>query len=316
MVLKCRACIQERQNPREPLVESECPARPWQKLGTDLFVLKGKTYLVVVDYFSRYVEVAQLSNTKSTDIIVQLKSIFARHGIPEELMSDNGPQFSGQDFTQFADTYGFRHITSSPKFPQSNGEAGCAVQTAKGLLKKASDPYLLAYRTTPLQSGFSPAQLLMGRRLRTTVPTLPSRLDPAVPSVGDFVHKERAKKELEAERYNRRHCAKLLSDLVPEEHVWVTDAKESGTVLQNHTSPRSYLVNMPKGVVRRNRQHLIPLLSHASDGDVAEQQELPETNNQQVSTSPGKTPETLPTGTATLRTRSGRAVVKPERLNL
>uniref|UniRef100_A0A3Q3IR53 Integrase catalytic domain-containing protein n=1 Tax=Monopterus albus TaxID=43700 RepID=A0A3Q3IR53_MONAL len=313
MVLKCRACIQERQNPKEPLVASECPARPWQKLGTDLFVLKGKTYLVVVDYFSRYVEVAQLCNTKSTDIIVQLKSIFAQHGIPEELMSDNGPQFSGQDFTQFADTYGFRHITSSPKFLQSNGEAE---RMAKSLLKKASDPYLLAYRTTPLQSGFSPAHLLMGRRLRTTVPTLPSRLDPAVPSVGDFVGKERAKKELEAERYNWRHRAKLLSDLVPGAHVWVTDAKESGTVLQNHTSPRSYLVNMPKGVVRRNRQHLIPLLSHASDGDVAEQQELPETNNQQVSTSPGKTPETLPTGTATLTQDKVWESCKPERLNL
>lgn len=67
------------------------------------------------------------------DIIVPLKSIFARHGIPE--MSDNGPQFSGQAFTSFADSYGFRLITSSPRFPQSNGEAERMVQTVKNLLK-------------------------------------------------------------------------------------------------------------------------------------------------------------------------------------
>ena len=71
---------------------SECPGRPWQKLGADLFLLGRKTYLLVVDYFSRYVEIAGLglglSHTRSIDVIVHLKSIFARHGIPEVLMSD------------------------------------------------------------------------------------------------------------------------------------------------------------------------------------------------------------------------------------
>uniref|UniRef100_A0A7N8YPR4 Integrase catalytic domain-containing protein n=1 Tax=Mastacembelus armatus TaxID=205130 RepID=A0A7N8YPR4_9TELE len=275
-------------------------------------------YLVVVDYFSRYVEIAQLSNTKSTDVIVHLKSIFARHGIPEVLMSDNGPQFSGQDFTHFASTYGFNHITSSPKFPQSNGEAERAVQTVKGLLKKASDPYLalLAYRATPLQSGFSPAQLLMGRRLRTTVPTLPSQLDPALPDMHVFARKEKEKRIMDTEYYNRRHRARPLSDLVPGEHVWITDAKESGTVLQNHTSPRSYLVDVPNGVVRRNRQHLIPLHTHTSEGAALEQQERPKTITEQVSVSPEKIASKASGVTATPRTRSGRAIVKPDRLNL
>lgn len=153
MVLNCRTCIQERQNHKEPLMPSERPARPWQKLGADLCVLGSKTYLLVIDYFSRYVEIAQLSHTRST---------FACHGILEVLMSDNGPQFSGQAFTSLAASYGFRHITSSPKFPSSNGEAERAVQTMKNL-KKAGDPYLalLAHRATPLQSGYSPAKLIM-----------------------------------------------------------------------------------------------------------------------------------------------------------
>ncbi|XP_026567422.1 uncharacterized protein LOC113443432 [Pseudonaja textilis] len=134
----------------------------------------------------------------------------------------------------------------------------------------------------------------MGRRLRTTVPTLPSQLDPALPDVDHFAHKEREKRKMNTEYYNRRHRAKPLSDLVPGEHVWVTDTKESGTVLQNHTSPRSYLVDVPKGVVRRNSQHLIPLHTHVNEGGVVEQQELPETNNEQVSTSPGKILKNFP----------------------
>ncbi len=83
LVLKCHACIKERTNHTETLIPTEFPERPWQKLGTDLFVLKGKTYLLVVDYYSRYVEVANISLTSSADVTMHLKSIFARHGIPD-----------------------------------------------------------------------------------------------------------------------------------------------------------------------------------------------------------------------------------------
>lgn len=83
----------------------------------------------------------------------------------------------------FAVAYGFRHVTCSPKFAQSNGEAEGHVQTVKRLLKKAQDPYLalLAYRATPLSNGYSPAQLLMGWRLRTRMPKHPSLLTPELP---------------------------------------------------------------------------------------------------------------------------------------
>ena len=108
--------------------------------------------------------------------------------ICETLVTDNGPQFSGADFADFAESYGFRHVTSSPKYPQGNAEAEHAVQTVKGLLKKSDAPYLalLSYRSTPLQNGYSPVQILMGRRLRPTVPILPALLEPAFPD-GDMV---------------------------------------------------------------------------------------------------------------------------------
>ena len=94
-------------------------------------------------------------------------------------MSDNGPQYSSEQFTEFASQYGFLHITSSPKYPQSNGAAERAVRTIKDILKRNKmqngDMYMvmLAYRLTPLENGLSPAELLMGQKLRTTVPEIP-----------------------------------------------------------------------------------------------------------------------------------------------
>lgn len=80
LVLNCRVCIKERTNYTEPLMPSDLPARPWQKLGADLLTLKEKMFLLVVSYYSRYVEVANLSLTNSADITAHLKSMFARHG--------------------------------------------------------------------------------------------------------------------------------------------------------------------------------------------------------------------------------------------
>ena len=119
----------------------------------------------------------------SQNIVQHLKSIFARHSIPETVVSDNGPQYSAALFKSFSEQYGFTHVTSSPKFPQANGAADRAVRTVKGLLNKSDDQYLamLAYRSTPLENGYSPAELLMGKQLRTTIPVLPKQLKPKLP---------------------------------------------------------------------------------------------------------------------------------------
>jgi transposase InsO family protein len=103
----------------------------------------------VVDYYSRYIEIARLHTTSSSAVINHLKSIFARHGIPQTFISDNGPQYCGNAFREFAKSYGFEHITSSPRYPQSNALAERAVGTVKRMLTKSEDPFvaLLAYRT-------------------------------------------------------------------------------------------------------------------------------------------------------------------------
>ena len=173
LVKSCRVCAEIKGNLHpEPLIPTEMPLYPWQKVATDLFEYQQTQYLLIVDYFSRYFEVLKLKSTTSLEIIHQMKRIFARHGIPETVISDNGPQYSSQEFSNFAISYGFSHITSSPGHPSGNGEAERAVRTVKQLLKGAKDPYLalLSYHSSPIKNGYSPAELLMGRKLRTTLP--------------------------------------------------------------------------------------------------------------------------------------------------
>ena len=88
-VQKCPECTRECKPGKEPLVPTPLPEYPWQQVATDLFTLNSSDYLIVVDYFSRYPEVIQLRSTTSQAIINALKSVFARHGIPETVRSDN-----------------------------------------------------------------------------------------------------------------------------------------------------------------------------------------------------------------------------------
>ena len=164
LIYQCRKCVEHSTQPREPLIPSQLPTYPWQKVGADLFELKGANYLLVVDYILFQISRAGEINisTTSPSIVKALKGIFARHGIPEVLRSDNGPQFDSEAMTAFASEYEFSHTTSSPRYPQSNGLVKRSIDTIKQLLKKSDDPFLalLVYRTSPLQwCGFSPSEL-------------------------------------------------------------------------------------------------------------------------------------------------------------
>lgn len=138
-----------------------------------------------------------------------LKELFSVHGIPDVVISDNALQFSSQTFTEFAKTYGFIHTTSSPRYPQANGEAERAVRMAKVMLKKNADPYLalLSYRATPLQNGLSPSELLMGRRLKTQLPVLPSTLKPMCtdPNLLRAEVKEQMYRANQQQSFNNKH---------------------------------------------------------------------------------------------------------------
>ena len=319
LVTNCTTCIKERKNPVEPLLPSDLPERPWQKVGADLFTLNNSNYLLVVDYHSRYVEIAKLTPTRSEDVIVHLKSIFSRHGIPEIFFSDNGPQFSSRQFTDFSLAYGFKHVTSSPKFAQSNGEAERHVQTVKRLLKKAQDPYLalLAYRATPLSNGYSPAQLLMGRRLRTPVPQHPSLLSPELPDRAKLAEKEREKRMKDTRVFNKRHRVRNLRQLSPGQPVWITDIKTQGTVVSTHSAPHSYVVDSASGTIRGNRHHLVPMPETVPQSQTLCSPNQPVESVPNTPTRPEPPKQTQETFTPVpTKTRFGRVVVKPQKLDL
>ena len=212
MVTTCPTCCKHRKNHAEPMIATPLPERPWQKVATDLFYHSGETYIIVVDYYSRFFEIAPLKATTIENTISHMKSFFCRHGIPEIVVSDNGPQFAAATFSKFAEEWGFTHLTSSPHYPQGNGEVERAVQTAKNLIIKAKDPYLaiLSYRSTPLDNGYTPAELLMGRKLRSTLPLAPEKLTPKLPDYDQLRKTEQAYKHQQAENYNRRHRASPL----------------------------------------------------------------------------------------------------------
>ena len=219
MIINCPECSKLSTHPRQPLLTTPLPRYPWEKVATDLFELKGITYLLVIDYFSRYIEVQSLTSTTSASIIRSLKSIFARHGLPTTMMSDNGPQYSSQEFSSFAKEYQFEHVTSSPHYFQANGLAERAMQTIKGLLQESTEPYLapLAYRSTPLPwCGFGPAQLLMGHNIRPTIPQVPQCFEPEWSYLPEFRGKDALEKRKQKVNFNLQHCARQLPPLEPD----------------------------------------------------------------------------------------------------
>ena len=255
-ISNCPACCQHKSVQVEPLIPTKMPNRPWERVATDLFEWQKSQYLIVVDYYSRYIEVAKLTSTSSPEVIKHLKSVFARHGIPEVIMSDNGPQYSSEQFTDFADQYGFTHITSSPKYPQSNGAAERAVRTIKELLTKnntgGGDIYMamLAYRSTPLENGLSPAELLMNRKLRTTVPMIPQVLKPKLPNSHQLRKKEKESRKKQKMYYDKRHRVRRLKTLKSGEAVWVPEMRKKARVIRRQ-GIRSYLIRTEDGSTYR-----------------------------------------------------------------
>ena len=159
MVETCETCRKFETSPqKEPLVSHDVPLRPWEKIGVDIFALNGKEYLTTVDYYSNFWEIDKLpTDTKATTVIAKLKDHFALYGIPDQVVTDNGPQFKSQEFANFAAAYEFEHTPTSPYNSKGNGKVESTVKTAKRLLHKATDagtdPYLsiLDHRNTPTQ---------------------------------------------------------------------------------------------------------------------------------------------------------------------
>lgn len=262
-ISNCQACLTHKnQNRKETLISHDIPNRAWSKVGTDTFHFNGQVYLLIVDYYSKFIEVIKLQNLTSNEIINQLKIVFSRQGIPEILMSDNGPEYSSSDFKAFSQQWCFRHVTSSPCYPQSNGQAERMVQTVKQILKKTLHGKtdfrlgLLEYLNTPINTNLaSPSELLNNRKLRSIIPCSPKLLKAKIP--------KHVKNELnlrqEKQRLHYNKGARDLSQLNVGQHVKVRINKfwVSG-IIDSLVGTRSYAVKIQNGgILIRNRRHLI-----------------------------------------------------------
>ncbi|CAB3981992.1 retrotransposon-like family member retr-1 [Paramuricea clavata] len=211
MVSKCTVCLEHRkENIKEPMIPFRVPTIPWEVVPTDLFSFNNSDYLLIVDYLSRYFEVVTLPDTKSSTVITYSKSIFSRHGIPAEVVSDNGPQYSSREFQAFTESWEFKHTTVSPLNSQANGLAERTVQTIKDILVKSKkdqqDPYLslLEYRNSPIDDVGSPAQLLMNGRLCSRIPQTILQLKPRVLDPVDVKKKLNLKQQKQKFYYDRQ----------------------------------------------------------------------------------------------------------------
>eukprot|EP00731_Ephydatia_muelleri_P022771 Em0015g354a len=229
--------------------------------------------------------------------------------------------YSSEEFSKFAAEYNFYHETSSPHFAQSNGQAERTVQTMKNLLRESTDPYmaLLTYRSTPLPwCGLSPAELLMGRCLRTNLPQVVDRLKPTWQYIERFRKKDKEFKDEQKRHYDQRHKCRPLPDIPDGSKVWVMDGDipTPATVTHQVEAPRSYTVETEKGTIRRNRYHLkaVPPVPDPEGGTLpssteAEKMVAGDQRNQIYQ----QTETTSPPHRIMTRSRTGTAIRPPDR---
>lgn len=232
--IPCQAAT-TKSTPTPPLKPSKLPAGPWQEISMDFLgpLPSGEMLLVIVDDYSRYPEVEIVSSTSFKCVVPKLDAIFARHGIPTVIKSDNGPPFCSADFASMAEYFGCVHRRVTPLWPQANGEAEHfmspltkSIRTAHlqhKSWKQELYSFLRQYRATPhVSTKVPPAEALFGRKIRTRLPELvptPQR------DIDKTIRKNDADSKMKAKQYfDKRHSARE-SPLAPGDRVLVKQKK-------------------------------------------------------------------------------------------
>ena len=230
----------------------------------------------------------------STETIRALKEHFGRHEIPSKLITDCGSQYTSKEFENFAKSYNFEHVLVSPKHPQANGEAEAAVKTVKTLWRENKDKNkaLLNNKATPIPGiDLSQSQLCMGCRLRTTLPIVQELLKPEAYNSREIKRRMKDAKQRQKYYCDRRGTKEQLC-LKPGDQVRVRPDPGSrewraATVVQGHTSPRSYVVHTGGQRIRRNR---VALRTDTEKSYIGYKRRHPNINLEQDSMAPDSRP--------------------------
>lgn len=190
-VKQCLGCLRvSAPDPPEPLKRTELPSKPWQHLAADFMGPIDNRYhlLVIVDYYSRFIEVDIMTKIDARNTVERMEAVFARFGFPESLRTDNGPQFDSEEFKSYFKSINVKLNPTIPYWPQMNGEVE---RQNRSLLKRIkishgnnSDwkrdllDFLLLYRSTKHQvTGKTPAELMFGWNIKDKLPVIPTSMD-------------------------------------------------------------------------------------------------------------------------------------------
>lgn len=234
---------------------------------------KRVTILVVADSYSDFVEVDFISDTRTKNVINVCKRHFARHGAPEVVVTDNGPQFDNEEWASFAKEWSFRHATSSPYHAQGNGKAESAIKSMKQLFKKCQKKGLdfwqaiLQHRNSPNSVGTSPNQRLFSRDTRNAIPLMTNRLQPQ----GAKQVKQRIYERRQVTKASYDKKAKELPEVQAGENVFVqrrpdiTSRWEKAVVLRTLPDQSCEVETEDGGVYRRSAVHVKPRAGYRKD---------------------------------------------------
>ncbi|XP_011689306.1 PREDICTED: uncharacterized protein K02A2.6-like [Wasmannia auropunctata] len=272
----CVSCAVNRDNPpTAPLHPWSFPEKAWQRLHVDLAgPFLNNMWLIMVDAYSKWPEVYKLGKDSSSAQVIQcIRESISRYGIPDTIVSDNGPQFVSKEFEEFCKKNGIRHTTSSAYHPRSNGEAERFVRTFKNNMKSSKNAqkdnlelcnFLFNYRiTVHATTGVAPSELMMRRQLKC-------HLDLLHPDVDSTV---KINQEKQRHQFNKKVPVREFS---PGDKVWVRtfgkhDPKWNlGTIIRS-VGPVSYIVQVDSRTLKRHVDHIIsasvqkPLETNSND---------------------------------------------------
>ena len=266
-VKACSVCQRVRQMPAKlPLHPWVWPVRPFQRVHIDFCEDKKLYYLVLVDCHSKWVDIKPMKHITAERTIDELRLIFAEHGLPEQLVSDNGPQFTSVEFDTFMKKNGIDHIKVAPYHPASNGAAERAVRLVKEAftkqvlsgessmsLKHRIANFLLRYRVTPHSTtGVSPSELLCKRQLRT-------RLTLVKPSLAKRVEKKQKAQKEQFDRHRKQERYFDIGDIVRVKNPrpkGKTDKWLLGSVIEVK-GPRNYIVKIGSVTKLVHADHMV-----------------------------------------------------------
>ena len=258
-IANCLACqAVGPQNVPEPLRMRPMPSGPWKRLHIDFFgpVPSNEYLLVIVDAYSRFPIVEVVRSTSIETVIPKLDSVFAMHGIPNEVITDNGPPFNSHDFNRYMSLLGIKFNPSTPLWPQGNSEVerfnqplGKAIRAAcveNKNWKQEIQRFLLNYRSTPhTTTKISPAELLYNRAIKGKLPCI--------------IKKPTSKKHREAQRNDTLGKEKMKEYGDKRRHTKSSDICVGDSVLLKQEKKAKFSASfesIPYTVISRNRSRV------------------------------------------------------------